>query len=342
MGTPRRGPVRSSTGAPATTTTRPATRRTSPAGRTSRAAWSTRSSGPTTWTSGGCGWRSSAAVRPRSPSSRPWPTPVPTSRWSSGRRAGWPVWTRTTRERRGCIAGCPTGRSPRCCGRRTPRRASASTRSPTGRRGSPPHTCAAVCVRSSARRRSTSTSRRLRAVGAAPVHRPRERLPHGDRRRAGRDRHGPHRAVRTEGLELGSGERRRGGRRGHGDRAVAAGARRHGPRRRRPAGRSRRDVAYRGTMLSGVPNLAFCIGYVNASWTLRAEVTHAFVCRGARLPRRARRGVRHAGRAGRYASASDARPRLGVRGARAGPVPEAGRPGAVDDAAELVRGPPCG
>jgi len=37
--------------------------------------------------------------------------------------------------------------------------------------------------------------------------------------------------------------------------------------------------AYRGTMLSGVPNLALCIGYVNASWTLRAEVTHAFVCR---------------------------------------------------------------
>ncbi len=36
---------------------------------------------------------------------------------------------------------------------------------------------------------------------------------------------------------------------------------------------------YRGAMLSGVPNLAVCVGYVNASWTLRAEVTHAFVCR---------------------------------------------------------------
>ena len=36
---------------------------------------------------------------------------------------------------------------------------------------------------------------------------------------------------------------------------------------------------YRGAMLSGVPNLAVCIGYVNASWTLRAEVTHAFVTR---------------------------------------------------------------
>jgi hypothetical protein len=36
---------------------------------------------------------------------------------------------------------------------------------------------------------------------------------------------------------------------------------------------------YRGAMLSGVPNLAMCFGYVNSSWTLRAEVTHAFVCR---------------------------------------------------------------
>ena len=36
---------------------------------------------------------------------------------------------------------------------------------------------------------------------------------------------------------------------------------------------------YRGAMLSGVPNLALCLGYVNSSWTLRAEVTHAFVCR---------------------------------------------------------------
>ena len=38
-------------------------------------------------------------------------------------------------------------------------------------------------------------------------------------------------------------------------------------------------LAYRGAMLSGVPNFFVCIGYVNASWTLRAEVTHRFVCR---------------------------------------------------------------
>jgi monooxygenase len=35
--------------------------------------------------------------------------------------------------------------------------------------------------------------------------------------------------------------------------------------------------AYRGLMLSGVPNLAYCIGYTNASWTLRADLSHRYV-----------------------------------------------------------------
>ncbi|MFI5937637.1 flavin-containing monooxygenase [Actinoplanes sp. NPDC051494] len=38
-------------------------------------------------------------------------------------------------------------------------------------------------------------------------------------------------------------------------------------------------VAYRGVMLGGVPNFAFCIGYTNASWTLRADLSHRYVCR---------------------------------------------------------------
>ncbi|GIM94743.1 monooxygenase flavin-binding family protein [Paractinoplanes toevensis] len=38
-------------------------------------------------------------------------------------------------------------------------------------------------------------------------------------------------------------------------------------------------AAYRGIMLSGVPNLAYCIGYVNASWTLRADLVHRYVMR---------------------------------------------------------------
>ena len=38
-------------------------------------------------------------------------------------------------------------------------------------------------------------------------------------------------------------------------------------------------VAYRGCLVSGVPNLAFCIGYVNASWTLRADLVARYVTR---------------------------------------------------------------
>ena len=38
-------------------------------------------------------------------------------------------------------------------------------------------------------------------------------------------------------------------------------------------------VNYKGIMLSDVPNLAFVFGYVNASWTLRADLTCAYVCR---------------------------------------------------------------
>ena len=38
-------------------------------------------------------------------------------------------------------------------------------------------------------------------------------------------------------------------------------------------------LAYRGCLVAGVPNLAFCIGYINASWTLRADLVARYVCR---------------------------------------------------------------
>jgi cation diffusion facilitator CzcD-associated flavoprotein CzcO len=38
-------------------------------------------------------------------------------------------------------------------------------------------------------------------------------------------------------------------------------------------------LVYKGMMLSGVPNLAWCVGYSNASWTLRADLTAQYVCR---------------------------------------------------------------
>ena len=36
---------------------------------------------------------------------------------------------------------------------------------------------------------------------------------------------------------------------------------------------------YKGMMFAGVPNFAVAIGYTNASWTLKCELTSAFVCR---------------------------------------------------------------
>jgi monooxygenase len=38
-------------------------------------------------------------------------------------------------------------------------------------------------------------------------------------------------------------------------------------------------VAYKGMMLSGVPNFALAMGYTNASWTLKCDLTSAHVCR---------------------------------------------------------------
>jgi len=37
--------------------------------------------------------------------------------------------------------------------------------------------------------------------------------------------------------------------------------------------------AYKGLMYSGVPNLVMTFGYINASWTLRADLTAGFFCR---------------------------------------------------------------
>jgi cation diffusion facilitator CzcD-associated flavoprotein CzcO len=36
---------------------------------------------------------------------------------------------------------------------------------------------------------------------------------------------------------------------------------------------------YRGMMFSGMPNMAFTVGYTNSSWTLKTELTSNYVCR---------------------------------------------------------------
>jgi cation diffusion facilitator CzcD-associated flavoprotein CzcO len=40
-----------------------------------------------------------------------------------------------------------------------------------------------------------------------------------------------------------------------------------------------RTVSYKGVMYSGVPNLMSTFGYINASWTLRADLTAEYFCR---------------------------------------------------------------
>ncbi len=40
-----------------------------------------------------------------------------------------------------------------------------------------------------------------------------------------------------------------------------------------------RTVSYKGIMYSGVPNLVSTFGYINASWTLRADLTAEYFCR---------------------------------------------------------------
>jgi len=39
------------------------------------------------------------------------------------------------------------------------------------------------------------------------------------------------------------------------------------------------SLAYKGMMFSDVPNLALAAGYTNASWTLKCDLTSAYVCR---------------------------------------------------------------
>ncbi len=40
-----------------------------------------------------------------------------------------------------------------------------------------------------------------------------------------------------------------------------------------------KSFVYKGTMVGNVPNFAFCVGYTNNAWTLRADLASTFVCR---------------------------------------------------------------
>ena len=40
-----------------------------------------------------------------------------------------------------------------------------------------------------------------------------------------------------------------------------------------------KTLIYKGMMFSDIPNLAFAVGYTNASWTLKCDLTAGYVCR---------------------------------------------------------------
>lgn len=39
------------------------------------------------------------------------------------------------------------------------------------------------------------------------------------------------------------------------------------------------QFVWRGAMITGLPNFAICVGYTNASWTLRADLSSRLVCK---------------------------------------------------------------
>ena len=95
-------------------------------------------------------------------------------------------------------------------------------------------------------------------------------------------------------------------------------------------------MAYKGMMLSGVPNFAYVIGYTNASWTLKADLVSEYVMPAAGAHALASAAdVVGAGEGSRRGGGAVHGLRVRLRAAVAAPAAEAGRPGAVAAAAEL-------
>ena len=84
-------------------------------------------------------------------------------------------------------------------------------------------------------------------------------------------------------------------------------------------------LTYKGMMLEGVPNLAIAIGYTNASWTLKCDLTCDYVSRLLNHMRMIGATPVHAGQPRRHRQRSAAaRPHLGLRAALRRSLPEAG------------------
>ena len=200
----------------------------------------------------------------------------------------------------------------------------------------------------------------LRPVGPAPVRRARRRPLQGASARATASIVTDHIATFTEhGILLASGARARRRHHRHRDRPEPAGVRRHRAVVDGEPVALPDTLAYKGMMLSGVPNFAFAIGYTNSSWTLKVDLVCEYLCRllahmdahgddAVRPPNRpgdCRRG-RCSTSAGYVQRAIDQFPRQGERGAvaardelRRRRQEPAQRPGRRRDAALLLRDP---
>ena len=96
------------------------------------------------------------------------------------------------------------------------------------------------------------------------------------------------------------------------------------------------QVVYKGMMLSGVPNFAFTVGYTNASWTLKADLTAVLRLPPAQPHASPRLRPVHAGRRGpRAHPRAAAQPQLRVRAALGAGLPQPGLQAAVAGAPEL-------
>ena len=94
-------------------------------------------------------------------------------------------------------------------------------------------------------------------------------------------------------------------------------------------------MVYKGMMLSDVPNLAFAVGYTNASWTLKCDLTSRYVCR--LVNHLDKHGFTECAAAPRSDDGGSAAARfhVGLRAACDQRVPTPGREGAVEALPEL-------
>ena len=97
------------------------------------------------------------------------------------------------------------------------------------------------------------------------------------------------------------------------------------------------SMAYKGMMLSGIPNMAFTIGYTNASWTLKADLVSEFVCRVLNyMDANGFDNVVPAEPSGATSSTADPRLHPRLRASFPGHLAEVGLEGAVEAEAELL------